>query len=781
MNSTEQIPFHVEINRIIDLLASQIYQSPLALLRENGQNAYDAVLQRIYLRQSFDPRIDITIEPNRVVTSDNGIGMTKSDLINHYWKAGSSGKNNAEARAAGVVGTFGIGAMANFGVATSLKITTESAMTGERTISEAYRDTLSVTEDCIEIRNELPIGQPGTTITAEISDEKSLNVEEAVKYIEDCLGYIPVKVFINGRQLEIRDFESGVGKPPNAEEFSYGHATLGTHLKADVKLLVGQSGEVRASLENIVYDENAIKGTMVLRQGAHQIRTYRSSFSLTTAAVASDYAFGGVADMTVLEPTAGREALTTSSLQILQIIVQELESFVSLRIAEWDAANANTGFLSWVVSHGRYDLCENLEIRMEPDGRSIKLSEVREATQIRQLNYFEGSDHKIIESFATTEQPLIILTARPPRRRCEQEYLSRYCHVTKVADSPSVLDLKPDIEWTLAESGLVFRLVNIIESDYFLTTEIGYGLISHNLPLLVDLSNRPVRITLNPESSTISPILELYQTDYNALTGFAKDFIRNAIFPKIAKLVPSSTRQGAEAFLKTLRQPRDVFEYEENDLGKISEIWEDYLEGKISLSVAAAQSTTFVKASVQVIDPNASSPASSVILDVLENEALLQNIPESDEEEYPALPAITRLDQMSDAKLLTIEDVEDPLRGYRCFIALSNRIREKYGDFFLQPHRTSIVWGGQKTLFIFQHHSGEFGLYYELQGSELFSDSPGGFSIPTCTVVLKNQVYIPVPDEIRRKFILSEEAPRRRFEIRGDLLFPDSKQNGSVN
>jgi hypothetical protein len=34
--------------------------------------------------------------------------MSRDDLRNHYWRAGSSSKNTADARAAGVVGTFGM-------------------------------------------------------------------------------------------------------------------------------------------------------------------------------------------------------------------------------------------------------------------------------------------------------------------------------------------------------------------------------------------------------------------------------------------------------------------------------------------------------------------------------------------------------------------------------------------------------------------------------------------------------------------------------------------------
>src|SRR5579883_3062584 len=114
MNTVEKIPFQVDISRIIEVLATQIYQSPFTLLRENTQNSYDAVLLKRQLDSTFDPKIEIEISQTLIKVSDNGIGMTAQDLKNHYWRAGSSSKNTAEARRAGVVGTFGIGAMANF-------------------------------------------------------------------------------------------------------------------------------------------------------------------------------------------------------------------------------------------------------------------------------------------------------------------------------------------------------------------------------------------------------------------------------------------------------------------------------------------------------------------------------------------------------------------------------------------------------------------------------------------------------------------------------------------
>ena len=76
--STEErrIRFRIDFSRILSVLSDQIYQSPLALLRENTQNAFDAIRMRIALGQSFDPAIQVTVSPDSIVIVDNGIGMT---------------------------------------------------------------------------------------------------------------------------------------------------------------------------------------------------------------------------------------------------------------------------------------------------------------------------------------------------------------------------------------------------------------------------------------------------------------------------------------------------------------------------------------------------------------------------------------------------------------------------------------------------------------------------------------------------------------------------------
>ena len=88
------ITFEVETERVLQILSREIYDSPLALLRENLQNAYDAILMRCVVenRPVEESLIDVQVSHNKLVILDDGIGMTEQVLRNNFWKAGSSGK-----------------------------------------------------------------------------------------------------------------------------------------------------------------------------------------------------------------------------------------------------------------------------------------------------------------------------------------------------------------------------------------------------------------------------------------------------------------------------------------------------------------------------------------------------------------------------------------------------------------------------------------------------------------------------------------------------------------
>lgn len=106
-------------------------------------------------------RISITLEGGILTICDNGIGMTETVLRENFWKAGSSGKNSDEARKAGVVGTFGIGAMANFGVCRRLTVETRAEGSNKLLVSTADRDSLKIGEECISLGALIAIERSG--------------------------------------------------------------------------------------------------------------------------------------------------------------------------------------------------------------------------------------------------------------------------------------------------------------------------------------------------------------------------------------------------------------------------------------------------------------------------------------------------------------------------------------------------------------------------------------------------------------------------------------------
>lgn len=391
MTTPEKIPFAVDISRMIELLAAQIYPSPFALLRENVQNSYDAILLRRHLGQSFDPMIELTIEESRIEVVDNGIGMSRQDLRNHFWRAGSSSKNTAEARSAGVVGTFGIGAMANFGIAEELQVTSESALSNERTVCTARRSTLSVTEECIEFRPEQPTGSPGTTVTAVLQAGHTINVDQARSFILQFVGFLPIKVVVNQTLVSGQLVDDAVPALVNTWELRGEAKDLGGNLIADIALTGAVTGEVRIDLAQIQYGGQPLNGRLILKQGAGSLRTFRSSFGLAITSVSSVYGWGGIADFLFLEPTAGREALTTGSMQLLQQITTQIDDFVSRELGKRPESNANASFVAWASRGHKYDLCSHLRVRIEP-GDTRPLHELQKISQASPLLVYSGTD-----------------------------------------------------------------------------------------------------------------------------------------------------------------------------------------------------------------------------------------------------------------------------------------------------------------------------------------------------------------------------------------------------
>ena len=759
MSSTERkIAFKVEFSRILELLAGQIYQSPLALLRENTQNAFDAVRMRQALGDEFEPMIQVTVDDEQIIVSDNGIGMTAQEIETHFWYAGKSGKNTDAARAAGVVGTFGIGAMANFGVADELSVESESVSTGERTLSSVRKSELSTETEGISVKPITQKGEPGTTVRARLAPMSGVSVRDARTYLREFVEFVDVPVLFNDDNLSGANYRAVLPSEIHAWMEHRRDISLDGILSGDLELIGMASGELRVILENIKSVSNLGKpGSMVLLQGRNGIRTLRSGFGLSTVAIQSGYQWGGVIDLSILKPTAGREALDASSNQLLQQIVRALDNLISPIAADHDESFANDGFLRWITATGQFAACGKLEVVPRPSGRPEVLASLVRRSGVR---YYDGYDESVIQTYASEDEPLIVLSRRRPRRDCELGYLVAQ-GVNEVDTTPQVKQELPITSQSFAHSALATRVALILEEDYFLGVDIRFGLISGGLSLFVTDTNGPVTIYLDPNSSSVAPLLALYRDDYSAFAPFVKDFVRSAVFPRIAKLVPSSTREGAEAFLRHLRSNRELFEYEFNDKADLDEIFEELRAGRLTNVEAARRLIDRDRSVVEVSGPS-TELLSSVVSEIKEETT------EGDlQDPFDARPGIDRREKETSARILTSEE---PVNGYTCFLSLSDRVHREKGDFFLQPHSTEVVWGGRKVIFIFQHHSRRFGLYYDILCPGLVSAASGGGPRVSSTIIAKDRTFIPVPNEIANDFQL-EAGEKKQLEVRCDILY----------
>ena len=382
------IPFNVQIDRVLDLLCSQIYDSPLSLLRENVQNAYDAILQRSHIDTDFiNPEIRITIDNHTLSIYDNGIGMDADGLKTHDWTAGSSGKNNPEARAAGVVGTFGVGAMANFGVCTELNVESKLYGTDITWLSGVKKSELSLSDNCIYIlESQHNRSDFGTTIKVTISSDFMLNQDNALAYLKPYVRYLSVPVYLNDVLISQESYD--ITLSTNCIDSGVQHYKDSLY-EFDYRVILNNGVPVlpQCKITAITYNHVGIKGDICLKASDSVLFGLRNSFGLAPIAVNSVFHLNGIVNLLTLVPTAGREAVSRESTSFVSRLISIVDGIVAQEIAKYPIANNSREFHAYIRNTRRYDLAGFIEIPVEKTDVSIRLKDVEKVIDGKNVYY----------------------------------------------------------------------------------------------------------------------------------------------------------------------------------------------------------------------------------------------------------------------------------------------------------------------------------------------------------------------------------------------------------
>jgi molecular chaperone HtpG len=245
----EQLEFQAEARQLLDLLVHSVYSDKDSFIRELISNASDALdkLRLESLRNkdldvdTSDLHIEIAVEedPRKLTVRDNGIGMTREevvDLIGTLAKSGTAelrqklrdAKNDAASDE--LIGQFGIGFYSTFMVADEVELLTRKAGDSDGTRWVSSGDGTYT----IESVDDAP---QGTSVTLHLKPEDAEDqlhdytaewkIRELVKKYSDFIAW-PIRM-----QVERRT--------PAAEEGGEEHVTVETQTLNSMKALWSKS------------------------------------------------------------------------------------------------------------------------------------------------------------------------------------------------------------------------------------------------------------------------------------------------------------------------------------------------------------------------------------------------------------------------------------------------------------------------------------------------------------------------------------------------------------
>lgn len=759
------IVFQVETSRILEILAREIYDSPNALLRENVQNAYDAVLMRAEVSEFSldDARIDVIIQPDLVSIRDNGIGMDETALRENYWRAGSSGKRGDAARRAGVVGTFGIGAMANFGVAERITVRTRTLGSGTTLVSSAVRSELAIQEECIRLKEDDDLEfDVGTVVRADLDSENRVNVREAVDYLRTFVRFLPVDVWCNGSVISRESFRNRFSDlARNAKDL--GQTTISTdEVQFELTARINDDGQVMAELSGLAAVGDLPDGNAFLAQGRPPLMGLRNYFGLAPIPTGGTYQFGGYVNAAFLRPTAGREALNRDSLKLASEAVSRVEEAVSTMIADTKYADKNTAFQEYARRKGKVEWARHITVRMEPLDKTVPLGELGDWSGKQPLHYYQGRRQEDINLFASPQQPLLVVSSANPRRALQLQYIRQVLRLAEIPDKPQVGHVFQVPELDFPEASFLVKISAHLIEEYLVSAEVHLAEISHGVTVLVEEKDSDLWIYVSRDHPDLPMVLESYRSAPDAFGALVRDFVRVHLYKRISDWVPSATKQGADALIAHHRRTRELYRYDEAELGALEPLLSDLLSGEADVGEVLRRAGRRGRPQPQRVSKGQVGSVERELGDVIQTSS-------EDPPSLDAAPPILRQELDTPMKILTSDSAHSALNGFKMLLGLSNKLFRQEEPFFHNPHFTKVMWAQHRIVYVFTHATGLLSLYYDIELPDpVLSESQGGRALPTTTLVTNRRIFVPVPDVLSPSFELVEGE--RKFHVRFDVV-----------
>lgn len=765
-------PIEVDLERILPILAREIYTSPFAFLRENVQNAFDAIRMQIFREQAMGVsrkhRILITKDGMRLSISDSGIGMTKADLGSFFWSIGKSGKHTPEAKAAGVVGTFGIGGMANFGVCSRLEVITRTHTDSESVISFAERSQLSARDNCVFYETGPPAFDPGTTVIGTLIQD--VRLERVIEYLEPIVQFLDVPIHVGDRVLSQKPFPTVKRDEGSSYIVSCGPAKAKTWIRAL------QNGQAEIEVEQLTWNGTETDISAVFSTTMGVVSAYQHGFMLANVPVTTVFGLGGVINSSVLRPTAGREAVTDESRTLVQNLLMAIESGLATHISKIPGLPERfSSFYRYLSQHGSWGLAGSATVRVYGSNVRIRLDSLKDSPNGQVYFARDNHDQAIMQAYGEQHKTVVLLSSDGHRQKVESNYLTSYCNASQLEDR--VTCLRTVEKLSFAEEAFKYQFHDRLRRQFLIDGFcVRAGELSHGAMLWTPPSNKLTERTLfiDFRHSQIQRLVGLRESlSFEAVFDI---FIRDSVLPHLESAFPDLRKRDFDALLRKLQSTVEYFEIDPGDIGRIQQL--------ASITNMSPEDVAAVFGGRRPGMPNPTSVRRSDVVAVTQQ--VNQVVEEAGGKPFDEIRRdleIRLLETELEAKILDATEVQAKIGLSRYYLALTTDAHVLYRRIFLERKPlTDFSWGGHRAGYLF-YSFGSAVVYYDIQFEDLIGDvenhgRTGMFSLEQAPMVLKNQVFLPIPKEFERKLVPTDRT--LKFTVRHQILGVDKTDHGWI-
>lgn len=728
-DETSSFEIGIEFDSVLRAISKQIYETPHAFLRENVQNAIDAVrIQALRDEKDADESeyvIQVVVDGKSVSVRDYGNGMSRKDLQRYFWTIGSSGKRSDEAKEAGCVGMFGIGGFANFGVCDRLVVTSKDIMSATGTTTSLSAETIQHAGMAIPkvTMSESNDADPrGTLVLGELN--ATPNVNELKAYLQDFVRYVPIDVRFNRELISSEPFET-LDDQDNL-------TPIGESIRRwedGETVVLGRLWEDRghtlvASVEELVWQgtETSMKGR--LRFEAGPIDAFKRGFKLCATQVPTTIGVSGRLDCDLFVPTAGRDSLDPGTMTLIGQLVALLEEVaVDVVLDSPERIAQYTRIFRYISRRGLIEKMTNVMVRLA-GGTEMTLGTVRQRASEGGVSVFFGTNKSQALSQVLQAQGHIVvqLSSDRYRKAAERSYLQQYCRGVAFDGVVDCAEMYEDL--TRFERVFLSEIErNIIGSYEIKDFELIAGKLTEDIPSFVKErgKNGPVDVIVDVRHAEVTKLenLGLNSLVYSLISIFCREYIG----PALKKWSPKFFGDGSLNL--------DLF------AKRRSELW------------------VLVKDDVGVVRKGGQRQV------ITQQDVAVINVDNQD---------VTQMDAQDPRRLLRIVDegIRTDLSAY--YIRLPGWAYDAYGDLVLNCDSRGIVWTGNRVTFVASDGvSAQF--QYDIRLDEIVSvevdgemRAEGALESEHQLQLLFGGLYFPISEELTRFLV-----PSGSMEIRLDL------------